>query len=107
MTESTGPQTPEEAAALRALAAKHRRRHRWIALLLSMAVSVFTTAILHAIWHGWPLDARGLAWLAFVVVHALGGLGPWVYCLRRLRAEEALDRQWTRQDARWRARDRA
>jgi hypothetical protein len=98
---------PEEEAALRALEATHRRRRRWVALLLSVAVSYFTTAILLVIWHGWPLDARDLAMLAFVVVCALGGLGPSVYCLRSLRAAEALDRQWTRQDARWQARDRA
>jgi hypothetical protein len=83
MTESTGPQMPEEEAALRALAAKHRRRHHWVALLLSVAVSYFTTAILLVIWHGWPLDARDLAMLAFVVVYARGGVGPSVYCLRR------------------------
>ena len=52
MVEVMEPQTPEEAAALRALAEKHRRRHRWVALLPSVAVSFFTTAILHVIWHG-------------------------------------------------------
>jgi hypothetical protein len=30
MTESTGPQTPEEEAALCALEARHQRRHRWV-----------------------------------------------------------------------------
>jgi hypothetical protein len=56
MTESMDPQTPEETAALRALAATHRRR--WVALLPSVAVSFFTTAILYVIWHNWPLDGR-------------------------------------------------
>jgi hypothetical protein len=32
MDASTEPQTPEEKAALRALAVTHYRRHRWIAL---------------------------------------------------------------------------
>jgi hypothetical protein len=32
MAEPTEPLTPEEEAALRALAARHRCRHRWVAL---------------------------------------------------------------------------
>jgi hypothetical protein len=48
-------QTPEEEAALRELAARHRRRHRWIALFSSVTVSVHTTLILHTLWDGWPL----------------------------------------------------
>jgi hypothetical protein len=77
MAESINPQTPEEAAALRELAATHRRRHRWIALFLSMVVSVHATLILHASWQDWPLDTRDLIVLGFFVVNALGGLG-WV-----------------------------
>jgi hypothetical protein len=107
MTASTDPQTPEEAAALHVLATTHRRRHRWVALLSSVAVSVHTTSILYTIWHDWPLDARDLLWLAFFVVNALGGLGWLAWGLRGLRAEEAVDRRWTLQDVRWRARDRA
>jgi hypothetical protein len=75
MTESTGPQTPEEEAALRALEIKHRRRHRWIALYSSVTVSVHTTLILHTLWDGWPLQERDVGPLAFLVVNALGGLG--------------------------------
>jgi len=59
------------------------------------------------IWHDWPLDARDLPWLAWFAGHALAGLAPSVWVLRNLRAEEALERQWTLQDVRWRARDRA
>jgi hypothetical protein len=106
MAESTEPQTPEEAA-LRALAAKHRRRHRWIALLSSVIVSTHTTVILATTWHGWPLNERDLVLLACFVVNALGSLGWLAWGLRSLREEEAVDRQWTLQDVRWRARDRA
>jgi hypothetical protein len=38
MDASAEPQTPEEAAALRELVVKHRRRHRWIALVFSVCV---------------------------------------------------------------------
>jgi hypothetical protein len=58
------PQTPEEAVALRELAATHRRRHRSLALFCSVTVSVHTTIILHTIWHDWPLDTR--AWSAIL-----------------------------------------
>jgi hypothetical protein len=105
MTESAEPQTSEEAAALRTLATKHRRRHRWVALLSSMVVSVHTTIILHTIWDDWPLDARDLIWLVFFVVNALGGLVWLAWGLRGLREEEAIDRRWTLRDVRWRARD--
>jgi hypothetical protein len=105
MTESAEPQTPEEAAALRALAARHRRRHRWVALHSSMVVSVHATIILHTIWHDWPLDVRDLLWLAFFVVNALGGLVWLAWGLRGLRESEAIDRRWTLRDVRWRARD--
>jgi hypothetical protein len=57
METSTAPQTPEEAAALRALAARHRRRHWWLAWLPSVAVSFHTTLALSVCRHGWPLDA--------------------------------------------------
>jgi hypothetical protein len=101
MTESTEPQTPEEEAALRALAAKHRRRHRWIALYSSVTVSVHTTLILHTLWDGWPLHACDLGPLALLVVNALGVLG-WVgWSLRSFRRDEAMARQWTLQSARW------
>jgi hypothetical protein len=107
MTGPTEPQTPEEDTALRALAAKHRHRHRWIALCWSVSVSGHTTIILHTIWHDWPLDARDLLWLVCFVVNALGGLGWLAWGLRGLRAEEAIDRRGTLQDARWRAQSRA
>jgi hypothetical protein len=45
----TEPQTPEEEAALRALAARHQRRRRWIALFWSVSVSVHATLILHTL----------------------------------------------------------
>jgi hypothetical protein len=51
MAEPTEPLTPEEEAALRELAARHRRRHRWLALFWSVTVSAHTTIILHTIWH--------------------------------------------------------
>lgn len=60
MAASIEPQTPEEDAALRTLATKHRRRHRWIALFSSVAVSVHATLILHTSWQDWPLDTRDL-----------------------------------------------
>jgi hypothetical protein len=58
--ESAEPQTPEEEVALRALAAKHWHRRRWIALCWSVSVSVHTTVILHTLWRGWPRITRGL-----------------------------------------------
>jgi hypothetical protein len=72
MAASIEPQTPEEDAALRELAATHRRRHRCVALFSSVVVSVHATIILHTIWQDWPFDARDLLWLAFFVVSALG-----------------------------------
>jgi hypothetical protein len=107
MDASTEPQTPEEEAALRALAIKHRRRHRWIALFWSVSVSVHVTLILHTLWDGWPLQERDVGLLAFLVVNALGSLGWLAWGLRGLRRGEAADRQWTRQQVRWRAQDRA
>jgi hypothetical protein len=107
MAAPTEPLTPEAEAALRALAARHQCRHRWLALFWSVTVSVHTTIILHTIWHGWPLSARDLGPLAFLVVNALGGLGWWEWGLRSLCADEAMDRQWTLQDVRWQAQDRA
>jgi hypothetical protein len=83
-----------------------RRRHRWVVLFSSVVVSGHTTLILHTLWDGWPL-ARDLQWLVFFVVNALGGLGWLAWGLRGLRAEEAIDRRWTLQDARWRAQSRA
>ena len=107
MTESVEPQMPEEETALRALEIQHRRRHRWVALVVSLNVSVHTTVILHTIWDGWPLTGRDLVRLAVFVVHACVGLGMLAWGLRALRRDEALDRQWTRQQVRWRAQDRA
>jgi hypothetical protein len=107
MTESTGPQTPAEEAALRVLEIKHRRRHRWIALFSSVTVSVHTTVILATAWDRWPLYARDLGPLAFLVVNALGGLGWLGWSPRGLRRDEAMDRQWTLQNARWQAQDHA
>lgn len=107
MTESTRPQTPEEEAALRALEIKHRRRHRWIALFWSVSVSVHTTLILQAIWDGWPLHECDLGLLALLGVNALGGVGWLGWNLRCFRRDEAMDRQWTLQRARWQAQDRA
>jgi hypothetical protein len=40
-------------------------------------------------------------------LNALGGLGWLGWSLRYLRRDEAMDRQWTLQHARWRAEDRA
>jgi len=97
MAAPVEPQTPEEEAALRELAARHRRQHRWVALVSSMVVSVHTTIILHTIWHDWPLNARDLMWLVFFVVNALGGLVWLAWGLRGLREEEAIDRRWTLQ----------
>jgi len=107
MTESTRPQTPEEEAALRALEARHRRRHRWIALFWSVTVSVHTTLILHTLWDSWPLQERDVVLLAFLVVNALGGLGWVAWGLRGLRQDEAMDRQWRLQTVRWQAETRA
>jgi hypothetical protein len=107
MTESTEPQTPDEEAALRALAAKHRRRHQWVALFSSVTVSVHTTLILETAWNCWPLHERDLVLLAFFGVSALVGLGWLAWGLRGLRRDEATDRQWTLQSVRWQAQDRA
>jgi hypothetical protein len=107
MTESVEPQTPEEAAVLRGLAATHRRRHRWLALCWSVPLSAHATLILHTIWQDWPLDARDLGLLAFLVVNALGCLAWLAWNLRSLRESEAMDCQWKVQDVRWRAQRRA
>jgi hypothetical protein len=106
MAEPTEPLTPEEEAALRALAARHRCRHRWVALFWSMTVSVHTTIILHTIWDGWPLNDRDLGRLAFFVLNALVGLGLSVWSLRGLRTDEAMERHWRLQHVRWQAQDR-
>jgi hypothetical protein len=106
MAESAGPQTPEEAA-LRALAAKHRRRHRWVSLFGSLCVSVHATVILATAWDRWPLHARDLGPLAFLVVNALGGLGLLGWSLRGLREDEAMARRWKLENVRWRAQSRA
>jgi hypothetical protein len=45
--------------------------------------------------------------LALLVVNALGGLGMMAWGLRGLRRDEAMDRQWTLQHARWQGQDRA
>jgi hypothetical protein len=107
MMASVEPQTPEETAALRELAATHRRRHWWLALCWSVTVSAHVTLILYTIWQDWPLDARDLGPLAFLVVNALAGLGSWEWGLRGLREDEAMDRQWKVEDVRWRAQARA
>jgi len=91
MAASVKPQTPEEAAALRELAATHRRQHRWFALCCRVTVSAHTTIILHMTWQDWPLDARDLGPLALFVVHALGGLGWLAWSLRGLCEREAMD----------------
>jgi hypothetical protein len=107
MEASTEPQTPEEEAALQALAVTHQRRHRWVALVWSLCASAHTTVLLYTVWQDWPLDARDLVALAFVVVNACVGLGMQEWGLRGLRRAEVMDRQWTRQQVRWRAQDRA
>jgi hypothetical protein len=107
MAASIESQTPEEEAALRELAATHRRRHRWYALFCSVTVSGHTTLILYAVWRDWPLAARDLGPLAFLVMNALGSLGWLAWHLRSLRESEAMDRQWKMEDARWRAQRRA
>jgi hypothetical protein len=107
MVEGREPQTPEEEAALREVAAKHWRRHRWVALVVSVLVSIHTTVILHTIWHGWPLNARDLGRLTFFVINALVGLGLLGWGLRCLRADEAMDRQGKLQAVRWQAETRA
>ena len=104
MVEAAEPLTPEEEAALRELAVKHQRRHRWLALFVSVTVSGHTTIILHTLWTGWPPDGRELGRLACLVVNALTGLGLLGWSLRH---EEASERQWTRQNARWQAESRA
>jgi hypothetical protein len=65
MDASTEPQTPEEEAALRALAVTHQRWHRRLTLCCSLCVSVHTTVNLHTVWYGWPLYERDLGPLAF------------------------------------------
>lgn len=55
MAETIEPQTPEEDAALRELAAT--RRHRWFALFWSLTISAHATIILHTIWDGWPVSS--------------------------------------------------
>ena len=102
MVESAAPLTPEEEAALRELAVKHQRRHRF----LSVTVRGHRTIILHTIWTCWPSDERELGRLACLVVHALAGLGLWGWSLRCLRQEEATARQWQLQHARWHAESR-
>ena len=107
MVESAEPLTPEEEAALRELEVKHQRRHRWLARFLSVNVRVHTTIILHTLWTCWPPDGRELGRLAFLVVNALAGLGILGWSLRCLRQEEAIDRQWKLQNARWHPESRA
>jgi hypothetical protein len=104
--EPTEALTPEEAAALRELAATHRRRHRWFALFWSVVISVHMTVILHTIWHGWPLDERDWRRLAFFVLNAFFSLGLWEWALRQLRTNAATERRWRLQDMRWRAQRR-
>jgi hypothetical protein len=107
MDASTEPQTLEEAATLREVAVTHRRRHRWVALVFSVCVSVHTTIILHTLWHGCPLYEGSLRQVVGIMMGALGSLGPLGWSLRDLRADEALDRQETLRKVRWRAQDRA
>jgi hypothetical protein len=107
VVEPTETLMPEAEAALRELEATHRRRHRWVALFWSVILSAHTAVILHTIWHSWPLHGRDLGRLAFFVVNALGGLAMSAWHLRCVREHEAMERQWTLQDARWRAHDRA
>jgi hypothetical protein len=75
VVDSAEPLTPEEEAALHELEAKHRHRHRWLALFSSVNVSGHTTIILHTLWTCWPPDGRDLGRLACLVVKALAGLG--------------------------------
>jgi hypothetical protein len=107
MAASVEPETPEEDAALCELAAKHRHRHRWLALFWSVAVSGHTTIILNTIWDCWPLNACDLWRLAFFVVTALGGLGLAGWSLRVLCEDEAMARQWKLEDVHWQAQSRA
>ena len=72
-----------------------------------MHVSGHTTIILHTLWACWPPDGRELGRLAFLVVNALAGLSLLGWSLRSLRQEEAMERQWTRQNARWYTESRA
>jgi hypothetical protein len=106
METSTAPQTPEEEAALRTLAARHRRRRWWLAWLPSVAVSVHTTLALFVCWHGWPLGAWDLGVLAYLAVQGLWSLGVVVWTLRDQCTGEALERQWALEDVRWRAQTR-
>jgi hypothetical protein len=107
MVERSAPLTPEAEAALRQVAATHRRRHRWVALFFSGVVSVHTTIILYTLWDSWPLDARDGWALAFLVVNALSGLGLSAWSLRWLRTDEALERQRALDRVRWQAERRA
>ena len=107
MEASMEPQTSEEEAALRALAVKHQRRHRWMALFCSLCVSVHTLVILHTVWRDWLRNAGDLVGFAFLVVNACVGLGMLGWSLRALRRDEALDRQEALLKVRWRAQDRA
>jgi hypothetical protein len=93
MTEPTGPQTPEEEAALRGLAAEHRRRHRLVALLMAVITSTHTTVILAATWHDWPLTARDLGFLVFFMCNGLFSTCWMPWGLRQLGADAALERR--------------
>jgi hypothetical protein len=93
MTESTGPQTPEEEAALRELAAGHRRRHRLAALLMAVITSTYITVILATTWHDWPLTARDLGFLVFFVCNGLFSTCWMLWGLRQLSADAALERR--------------
>ena len=105
MDEAIAPRTPEEAAALRALAVTTQCRHRWVALVWSLCASAHTTVLLYTAWQDWPLDARDLVALAFLVVNTCVGLGMQEWGLRALRRGETLDRQEALLKVRWRAQD--
>jgi len=74
MAEPVEPHTPEEAA-LRELATRPRRQHRWLALGWSVTASRHATLIRHTVRHDRPLDARDLGPPACFAANALGGLG--------------------------------
>jgi hypothetical protein len=107
MAEVIAPQTPEEAAALRALEAKHQRQRRGVALFANVVVSFYARFILGSLWHGWLLEARTLGLLAYFVMSAAVSMVGLARALRGQRAAEATDRQWTVLDVRWRAQERA
>jgi hypothetical protein len=107
MVERSAPLTPEGEAALHRMEAKHRRRHRWLALFCSVVVSVHMTLVLHTLWEDWPLDTRDLSTLILLVVNALSGVGFLAGSLRCLRTNEALERQRTLDQVRWQAERRA